>query len=231
MISEKSFAQNRWYICRISQLQQVLNQAQMCRNGEDQVWWHFENSGTFSVKSFLDNVHDPHEHDADFRFANQVWHGLVPAKAELLLWFVILGRLNTKERLHRLNVIRSDDITCPMCNHEVESLSHVSFTCHFAWDIWNVCCYQWGLNWIIARCPRMNFQAWIGAPLRGVRKKLWVSCFFTIVWSIWDARSKKVFQNKSITGESFLLELSHRWKYCISRWNGNSSIRFWFQVL
>ena len=109
--------------------------------------------------------------------ANQVWQNLVPAKAELLVWFLVQGRLNTKERLHRLQVLINNDTMCPICNLGVENLSHLFFSCEFAWDIWSRCCQQWGLSWVVANCPRKNFEECFGAALTGQRKKLWTSCF------------------------------------------------------
>ena len=36
------------------------------------------------------------------------WKGLAPPTAEILVWFILQGRLNTKERLGRLNIIPMD---------------------------------------------------------------------------------------------------------------------------
>ena len=143
----------------------------------------------------------------------------MPAKAELLVWFLIHGWLNTKERLHGLQVLRNNDTTCPICNSNVENLSHLFFSCGFAWDIWRLCCQQWGMSWVLANCPRQNFEVWLGAALTRQRKKLWISCFFAIVWSIFEFRNKVIFENKPICKESFLMELSHRWNYWISAWH------------
>ena len=72
--------------------------------------------------------------------ASKVWRGPAPSKAELLVWFLILGRLNTRDRLRRLNVLRINDLSCPLCNSKVESTSHLFFSCKFAWELWGLCC-------------------------------------------------------------------------------------------
>ena len=143
-----------------------------------------------------------------------------PAKAELLVWVVVNGRINTKERLHRLNVLRSDDLSCPLCKSHIESLSHLFFTCSFALKSWNPCYNKWGIYWVVADCPVTNFEVWLGVRFSGEVKKLWTSCFYTIVWSISEVRSKMIFENKVVNWDSFLVEVSHRWTSWISPWFG-----------
>ena len=60
----------QWELDSFSQLQKILNQPLMCRNREDQIWWHFDNFGTFSVKSFLNAIHESVDHDIDLRHEN-----------------------------------------------------------------------------------------------------------------------------------------------------------------
>ena len=83
-------------------------------NQEDQHWWHHSSSGTFSVMSFINAfpaTQAIYEYD---KVSSKVWCGLVPTKAKLLVWLLIHGRLNTKERLHRQNILRNDEISCPL---------------------------------------------------------------------------------------------------------------------
>ena len=69
-------------------------------------------------------------------------------------------------------------------------------------------------------CPVTNFEAWIGVRLFGEAKKLWISCFYTIEWSIWEVRNKVTFENKVMNWDSFVVEVSHRWSFWISPWFG-----------
>ena len=58
-------------------------------------------------------------------FASQVWRSLTPPKSELLLWFLVQGKLNTKERLHRLNIQQGIDISCVLCQQGEETSNHL----------------------------------------------------------------------------------------------------------
>ena len=86
-------------------LQYLINQAMITGNQGGHYWWKHSNSGTFSVKSIMNAIPTSQAVSENEMVARKVWRGLVPSKAKLLVWFLILRRLNTKERLHRLNTL------------------------------------------------------------------------------------------------------------------------------
>ncbi|XLU80407.1 hypothetical protein S245_003827, partial [Arachis hypogaea] len=47
-----------------------------------------------------------------YSFTSAIWRGLVPPRVELFAWFVLIGRINTKERLSRLGIMRHSDTIC-----------------------------------------------------------------------------------------------------------------------
>lgn len=49
--------------------------------------------------------------------------GVASRKAEILIWMVMLGRLNTMDWLLRLNIINVDQSMCPFCNIQRWKLS------------------------------------------------------------------------------------------------------------
>ena len=55
----------------------------------------------------------------------------MPPKAKLLLWFVFQGRLSIKDKLRRLNVLRSKDFRCVLFQRAEENLPHLLYTCDF----------------------------------------------------------------------------------------------------
>ncbi|KAL4300641.1 hypothetical protein AHAS_Ahas17G0221200 [Arachis hypogaea] len=55
-----------------------------------------------------------------YSFTKTIWKGLVPPRMELFAWFVLVGRVNTKERLSRIGIISQDDKSCVLCNKDVE---------------------------------------------------------------------------------------------------------------
>ena len=61
-----------------------------------------------------------------------VWCGLVPHRVEMLTWFIIMGRLNTKDRLKKLNIIRDGEV---FCQEDLKIIHHLYFSCQFSWAI------------------------------------------------------------------------------------------------
>ena len=129
---------------------------------------------------------------------SKVWRGLCPPKAELLVWLLLLGRINTKDRLQRLSVLQNNDLRCVLCNSCDETIAHLFFTCDYTWRVWSFCCNWWGLTWVQSVYPRMNLESWSAVGLRGDQRKAWQVCFYTIIWSIWEIRNKVIFQNANL---------------------------------
>ena len=46
------------------------------------------------------------------------------------------------------------------------------------------------------------FYAWCGVKLFGVEKKMWMSLFYAIVWSLWNIRKKVAFESLNHIGNS-----------------------------
>ena len=113
-------------------------------------------------------------------------------------------------------MLRVDDCRCVLCSEEDETLPHLFFTCSFAWKVWGACCNWWGMYWVLSNDPAVNFESWISGKSSKQKKRFWVSCFYVVVWSLWDLRNKVIFHNKSVCWDSFMIELSNRWKFWCS---------------
>ena len=74
-----------------------------------------------------------------YGYAAKVWCKVAPAKVEMFVWFLVLGKLNTKDRLVHLNVIDSANVNCVLCNEHEESIQHLFFSCKVAWLLWISC--------------------------------------------------------------------------------------------
>lgn len=54
-------------------------------------------------------------------------------------------------------------------------------------------------------------ESWIEVDCGGMKKKLWYSLFFTVMWSLWGYRNSIIFYNKVANWEEFVLILKNRW--------------------
>ena len=107
----------------------MLNMVQPVRDREDQTIWIHHNSGVFSVKSLINASSISKSVDDElYKLSNKVWKGVAPPKTELLVWFVLIGRLNTRDRLIRMNFIDGSNDKCVLCDEFSENISHLFFS-------------------------------------------------------------------------------------------------------
>ena len=124
----------------------------------------------------------------------EFWKKVAPPRAQLQVWFIFQGRLNTKERLFRLGFGGVHDDKCTLCGEEPESIEHMFFSCKVSSKFWYSCCPRWSLSVYLPAQPMDCFLSWLGAPFEKFDKRLWISMFYVISWSIWDIRNKITFQ-------------------------------------
>ena len=112
------------------------------------------------------------------------WKCLAPPRAEILVWFVLQGRFNTKERLARLNIIQTGDDSCPLCSGASEIVDHLFFGCLISWNLWMDCYAWWEFYWCCPNKPIPFLEAWSDVKLHGVEKKMWMTLYYVVIWSI-----------------------------------------------
>ncbi|XP_016162179.1 uncharacterized protein LOC107604964 [Arachis ipaensis] len=82
-----------------------------------------------------------------YSFTSAIWRGFAPPKVELFSWFVLVERVNTKERLCKLGVIDQHDNMCVLCCKYVESASHLFIGCEITWQVWCAWLFALGRIW------------------------------------------------------------------------------------
>ncbi|XP_016192211.1 uncharacterized protein LOC107633090 [Arachis ipaensis] len=128
-------------------------------------------------------------------FTSTLWRGLVPPRVELFARFVLVGRVNTKERLNRLGIIHHGDNICVLCKKEIEFVNHLFLGCEFTWQVWCAWLMTVDRSWAVPKTVKELFESWIEAPGRKSEQKKWLIGFFTIIWNIWLERNSRVFRN------------------------------------
>ena len=206
-----------WELQFLQQLNEMLEQTRLFNDQVDKVWWPHDSSGRFSTQSMVKKLYEMKVLATQTVLnINIFWRGLVPPKAELLLWFALQGRLNIMDRLRRLGVLRNEDYRCVLCRQTEETLPHLLYTCDFSWKVWGACCSWWGIDWVFSGDSAVNFESWIAVKAPIQKKKLWISCYYVVVWSLWNLRNMVLFQKKKVCWQSFMVELWYRYKYWCS---------------
>ncbi|RYR54064.1 hypothetical protein Ahy_A06g029317 [Arachis hypogaea] len=84
-----------------------------------------------------------------YSFISTIWRGYAPPRVELFVWFVLVGRVNTKERLCRLVVIGQEDNLCVLCEKEKEHMFHLFISCEYLWQVWCAWLFASGRLWSV----------------------------------------------------------------------------------
>ena len=196
-----------------------MQQFQLGEDIQDKVFWKFHNLRCFTVKGFQEEcykrVDQMQQHNSEI---NKVWRKVAPLKAELFLWLVLQGRINTKVRLYSLNLLSNSDTRCVFCNQEDEDLSHLLFNCIYVWRFWCRCCNIWGMNWVMSNDSNTNFDCWLSIAFRGETRKKWILCFYVITWSVRKLRNDIIFNATNATWEQFFVEMGQRYQFWMELW-------------
>ncbi|KAL4286952.1 hypothetical protein AHAS_Ahas19G0137600 [Arachis hypogaea] len=86
---------------------------------QDRVVWKFGKECVYTTNSFVQVLQEAtsDEEILRYKFTKGIWRGLVPPRVELFTWFVLIGRVNTKDRLSRYgvdgsrNLVRSEQLS------------------------------------------------------------------------------------------------------------------------
>ena len=148
-----------------------------------------------------------------------VWKNLAPPRVVFLVWFILLGRLSTKDRLSRFNCRSVSDLNCVLCSTSVESVANLIFTCPATWFMWYKCFQWWGVNRCYRNYPIMFFKAWEGETFWGFERKLWLSLMYVVLWTIWRIRNKIIFEHQEPNWELESLMVKTRLGYWATGWS------------
>ncbi|XP_016206693.1 uncharacterized protein LOC107647083 [Arachis ipaensis] len=196
----------QWELELVHQLHERLRQVKLSDGKDDNMVWKFNSKGVFSTKSVVQVLQSETLSDeiTSYSFTSSVWRGVVPPRIELFGWFVLIGRVNTKERLSRLGVIRPSDNLCVLCKKEIELVEHLFLLGELTWKVWDSWLRSFGEVWPIPRTIRELFERWTGRHKRKQDQKKWLPGFFAVIWNIWVERNVRIFNNKE-TGVEFVI--------------------------
>ncbi|GJY74306.1 RNA-directed DNA polymerase, eukaryota [Tanacetum coccineum] len=178
--------------------------------------WSLAGSGEFSVASYRKFIDDQ-----SIVGANQQtrWIKVVPRKINILAWKIRFDFLPTRLNLsHRGVEIQS--IICPTCNKEVESTSHVFFSCSLVRDIYRKIAVWWELSY----SDFQKFDDWfdwlLAARVSSKQRLMLEGIFYIAWWLIWNNRNKYLFDSKTPSKEIILdvLCFTHKQRRDLSIW-------------
>ena len=121
----------------------------------------------------------------------------IPPRAQLYVWMENLEKLKTGDFLAEKGIIDFQQAICPFCNLEVESNSHILFTCRFSWSAWMKMLEWWSISRALHNRCRNFSEKWFGPIQSRKRRKLWGLVLGCVIRSLWYERNKIKFKTGS----------------------------------
>ncbi|XP_072087364.1 uncharacterized protein [Arachis hypogaea] len=155
-----------------------------------------------------------------YSFTSAIWRGFALPRVELFSWFVLVERVNTKERLYKLGVIDQHDNLCVLCCKSVESAAHLFIGCEITWQVWCAWLFALGRIWTMPGTLKQHFESWTNASSRKNERRRWLIRFFAVIWAIWLERNGRVFNNKGLG----VMEIINRSFMLSDEWHGGEPL-------
>lgn len=108
----------------------------------DGVSWHGGIRDRFPIRDILNKLYESYELILPMSVTNLLWSIKVPPRVHLIIWMASLEKLKTGDLLVEKGLIDVSSGICPFCNCNVETNSHILFSCNFSWSVWMMV-----LNW------------------------------------------------------------------------------------
>jgi hypothetical protein len=156
--------------------------------GLDQIHWHLDSSGSFSVKSIYFKM----SQGTSVAHFKDMWESKVPLKIRIFSWQLALDKLPSNLQIATRHGPSARD--CSLCGAP-EDASHIFFTCSLAQFAWAVLRQLLGCNWRPANFPQ--FHAILSGFAGYSRRILWV-LFLAQSWALWTIRNKLTIESKTI---------------------------------
>ncbi|CAM8953600.1 unnamed protein product [Rhodiola kirilowii] len=189
----------QWEETSRRELESGLSHIQLKSHVDDRMVGTYSSDGLFSSNSLMKAALAIRSNKKKWEnLPFQLWSGLAPPKVEMFIWRVFLDGLPSKVALQRRRILRrEEDLVCVLCNSEQETADHLLLHCRWSWNLWALCLSWWGsCSWVMPKSSRSLLESWTVEGVSRSHKRLWKTFGYAIMWTIWEERNLRCFQNK-----------------------------------
>ncbi|KAK6115303.1 hypothetical protein DH2020_007572 [Rehmannia glutinosa] len=165
---------------------------------EDKLVWNYAKDGRYKVKSGyklatmdMENC-DSVSSTSGSNFWKWLWHLNVPEKILIFAWKCAHGIIPTKRELQKKG--STLESWCPRCGEAEETLEHALRDCGWVTHFWVTSPLRLCTN---LRDNEGSMFDWM-QRIRAQGDEEGHTLFLTLLWALWDARNKLVFQGKMV---------------------------------
>lgn len=166
-------------------------------DSDDRRRWTLSITGTFSTSSLYSALH---QMPADPQFPYKaIWNNEVPTKINFFIWLAAHDRIITIDKFvdwgfHHVN-------KCLLCGNAEENVKHLMFECSFSRRIWSSLLPSHGINGPLPSTVLNLMQVWASLKEDDDDKEVWSLIPAAALWSIWNERNHRTFEEISKTVE------------------------------
>ncbi|KAL0378315.1 UNVERIFIED_CONTAM: hypothetical protein Sradi_3137000 [Sesamum radiatum] len=157
---------------------------------QDEIVWHYERNGRFSVRSayrLARQLHREAEGSGMQRSWRFIWTSKAIPSVVLFAWKCVRNAIPTSSNL-RNKGLRIDG-GCYWCDEETEDVMHVMRFCNFARLVWALSGLPWGVIGVHTTCT----ETWFRTVYREIRGPNF-DYFLTVCWALWKGRNLVAFE-------------------------------------
>lgn len=207
----------------------MINQIRPHLGESDGVSWKWSGDSRYSISNIMERWYMSSTPSIPRNIADSIWRACIPPRARLVVWTANLEKLKTGDLLVAWGIIEMQNAMCPFCGLEMETNSHILFSCKFSWSTWMAMLEWWGIVGVLQNRCGDFVLAWQGLITKKKWSKLWLLVMGCVIWSIWFERNKVKFENYDPNLQKFIFMLKVRigvWAKELMGLRGSSSLDF-----
>ncbi|KAL9681972.1 hypothetical protein QQ045_013765 [Rhodiola kirilowii] len=188
----------QWEEVYKTELEEGLRHVQLKDSEDDRVVWSFSSDGRFSTNSLMKAAMDVKIKKKGWEEVPfKLWSGLAPPKVEMLIWRIYSDSLPSKVNLLKRRVLKEgQDLSCVLCETELETSDHLLIHCSWSRKLWAISLSWWGSYWVFPQTAKSLLESWALEGKSKSHKRFWKILGYATLWSIWDERNRRCFQEK-----------------------------------
>ena len=126
-----------------------------------------------------------------------MWSGGLRFQVRFFIWQVLLGWVNTVDRLVRRRTSLVGPFCCLLCWKEEEDLDNLFWDSQFAWVVWSSFFQEFGISFAGTRSVRAMIEEFLlHSPFRDKGSFLWLAGVCAVMWDIWGKRNDRVLRGR-----------------------------------
>ncbi|GKV47437.1 hypothetical protein SLEP1_g54341 [Rubroshorea leprosula] len=181
------------------ELQKTIEKVKISPGCADRWEWIHSVDGQYSTTTAYAVLAKQRKEDDEEKIFKRVWNPTIPTKVAAFNWRVLMDRIPTRSNLFKWGIIKEvEERKCALCMGEEEDSSHLFLNCSVAKWLWKACTKWWGVKIVLQKECWPTFQHLRAWTKKTYKKEGWDCIWNAMLWTVWMARNKKIFDNAEV---------------------------------